>query len=107
MRYGIVIDVLGIAVFISNVMTWLVAQRLRAVDPNYFQTRNGQLHWWDIHSLFCVLGMLFDRKLPNPKHGQEIGRRIVMVRVMNALGMIGGAVFLYVTFSHPELIFAS
>lgn len=106
MRYGLVVDVLGIAVFISNLMTWRVAQRLRAVDSGYFQTRDGQLHWWDIQSLLCVLGMLFDRKLPNPKHGQDIGRRIVMIRVLNALGMIGGVVFVCVTFSHPELIFA-
>jgi hypothetical protein len=106
MRYGLVVDVLGIAVFISNVMIWQVAQRLRAVDPSYFKTRDGQLHWWDINSLFCVMGMLFDRRLPNPKHGQDIRRRIIMVRVLNALGMIGGAVFLYVTFSHPELMFA-
>lgn len=106
MRYGLVVDVLGIAVVVSNVMIWQLAQRLKAVDPSYFKTRDGQLHWWDIHSLFSVLGMLFDRKLPDPKHGQDIHRRIVMVRVLNALGAIGGAVFLYVTLSHPELIFA-
>ncbi|WP_267226722.1 hypothetical protein [Dyella silvae] len=106
MRYGLVVDVLGIAVVVSNVMIWQVAQRLKVVDPSYFKTRDGQLHWWDIHSLFCVLGMLFDRKLPNPKHGKDIRRRIVMVRVLNALGAMGGAIFLCITFAHPELIFA-
>lgn len=95
MRYGLVVDVLGIAVFISNVMIWQAARRLRVIDPAYFQTRDGQLHWWDIQSLWCVLGMLFDRKLPDAKHGQDFRRRILMVRTLNALAMIGSVCFLF------------
>ncbi|SFR86780.1 hypothetical protein SAMN05216570_0136 [Dyella sp. OK004] len=105
MRYGHVVDALGLAIICINLMTWRVARQLRGVDPGYFKTRDGSLHWWDIGSWFCLTGMLFDRRLPASKHGREMRRRIIVIRVLNAFAMGAGLIFLWVTFTHPELIF--
>lgn len=107
MRYGHVVDALGLAVIGINLMTWRVAQRLRDVEPGYFKTRDGSLHWWDIGSHFCVTGMLFDWHLPVPEHGKDMRWRIIVIRVLNACAMAAGLIFLWVTFTHSELIFGN
>ncbi|QNK01507.1 hypothetical protein [Dyella telluris] len=105
MRYGPVVDALGLAVISINFMTWRVAQQLKNVDPGYFKTRDGSLHWWDIGSWFGVIGMLVDSHLPAPEHGPDMRRRIIVIRVLSACAMAAGLIFLWVTFTHPELIF--
>ncbi|WP_130618611.1 hypothetical protein [Dyella amyloliquefaciens] len=105
MAYGHIVDALGLAVIGINLMTWRVAKQLRAVDPGYFKTRDGSLHWWDIASMNAVVGMLFDRHLPATKHGQDMRWRLIVVRVLNAIAMAAGMIFLWVGLSQPWLIF--
>jgi len=105
MADGYVVDALGLAVISIHLMTWRVAKQLKAVDPGYFKTRDGSLHWWGIGSINAVIGMLFDGRLPDSKHGQDMRRRIVIIRVLNAFAMAAGIVFLWVTLTQPGLIF--
>lgn len=105
MSYGTMMDIFGAAVVGSNVMIWLVARRLAKIDPGYFQTRDGSLHWWDINSLIQVLGMIFDRRLPDPAHGPSMRKDIYMIRILYVLGILGSAFFFYLIFAHPQMIF--
>ncbi|WP_445145046.1 hypothetical protein [Dyella sp. Tek66A03] len=95
------LDVFALLTIGSALMMWRVAKNLRRVDPSYFRTFDGKLHWWDFGAHLRVLGMLFDPRLPKPAHGPKVRRDIIAIRVLYALSVAGGVYFLYLTF--PEI----
>lgn len=106
MRYGTLVDLFGLVMISITLMIWLVALRLSRIDPGYFRTRDGALHWWDLSAITQVLGMVFDRRLPDPRHGPKMRRDIYVIRGLYAFGVVGSAFFFYLFLTHPNLIFA-
>lgn len=103
MQYATLIDIFGLLMIGITVAVWIIAVRLSRIDPNYFRTRHGALHWWDFNACAQVLGMVFDRRLPDSKHGQKMRREIYLARGLYALGIGLGAFFFYFVFTHPHL----
>jgi hypothetical protein len=97
------IDMFGLLMIGITIAVWVVALRLNRTDPNYFRTRHGTLHWWDFSAYAQVLGMVFDRRLPDPKHGTKMRRDIYTARGLYALGVGLGAFFFYFIFTRPHL----
>ncbi|RDD80053.1 hypothetical protein DVJ77_19470 [Dyella tabacisoli] len=100
------LDVFGFIVIGISILIWWVAMKLNHVDPSYFRTRDGRLHWWDPQSVFGVVGMIFDWRLPNPSHGSTLRRDIITIRVLYAFAIVGGALFMFLIFTQPALVFA-
>jgi hypothetical protein len=105
MPHQTALNVFGAIMVGINVLIWLVARRLVRIDPGYFQTRDGSLRLWDIQSVSQVVRMIFDPQLPDPAHGPGMRKAIYLVRVLYALGIVGAALFFYLFFVRPQLIF--
>ena len=103
MRYATLIDLMGLLMIGITVAVWIVAVRLSRIDPSYFRTRHGTLHWWDFSAHAQVLGMVFDIRLPDSKHGQKMRRYIYLARGLYALGVGLGVFFFHFISTHPHI----
>lgn len=104
MQYATLIDVIGLVMIGITVAVWIVAVRLSHIDPSYFRTRHGTLNWWDFSAHAQVIGMVFDRKLPDPKHGHRMRKDIYLARGLYAFGVGLGVFFFHFIFTHSYLL---